>query len=1054
MASLRAVSRFCPIVAVVGIATAAAAPQWDTSIQNPGDPRYYLPSYPLAFVSADIVEVPDPQPSAPGAVRGDYKIGMDVLSANDPSPGNVLWVFLPQAGAIVRLFPRDVHAATPGLIDGPKDDGSVVEPNLSEDGTRIYFAYFHDCTDAASTPANQGRLPHKGADLYVIDVAPLLNDPATDPDTLEVKRLTFRVIGSDNKQDPADRDRAALNPTLARNTAPNEWGTVFMHPHELRTRDGLKLVYVSNERRVLNSNQGMTHANHNFNLHIADIAADGSLTNDHQSQYYTTTSALSPTPLREGFAFSYQASTEAPRNWHIQGVDSEGRWYPLLGYGSNPELFHLGSFCVTAAGPNPGDYYVAAKYYNLNNEAFGSLWRQDLSVLGKNSYNTSTGGNIVPRQTGSRDITPQANSSDFPSGKQSGQYSGKLASPRCGGVDELYFAYSPTSANGRLRDDEENRNIYHALIGFRPNLEPFNPLGDPATGDGLQVVIDDLNDELNLVWPTPVVPWSVRTGGDVQQQFSAVPVIDPASTIAPGDPFAQVGTSALWNTDRRPFDCFIGSSGNTPYTPQGVFNVNQENDLVGQNQNGWTHVADPADACAAPGGRRILGITVSLTGNKTNLRGFAFGYETGDNGKKEAAKLLGLYDTSGQADQSFQAVIPANAPFEFQLIDNVYGMKLTDVRSWHSLKPRETRTDCGGCHQHDENELPIAFAGTVADSQPPLDLTTRTPYLDYDPNCRPVMATSPEPTLALPVWQADIWPGIDNYCGACHNEATAGTANAAWSWTDSSSEQQAYDRMRNRKFASARLGAIGSPMFWAARGERTDGRNNNEPRFQPDYPSGDWGFFFSNVHASSPGLCASGDQAYASWVYKLGLWIDNHMPRDTGEVHPYATDWFHPTAHAAIDSADCAPSSLRFGYWDDTGQLQEVAVTLNGATVLHQAVGVANGAVTVALPRGIRLDDAITVMAMDDADNRQIYTRSVAKLVQDCRDSAAAPTVFESTDPAAVVLPANAVGTATASPYDHLPATDPLLFYQVDDGNGNPPLIKLVKGGLGVLINF
>ena len=87
---------------------------------------------------------------------------------------------------------------------------------------------------------------------------------------------------------------------------------------------GGNLAYVSNKRRLDNSNAQMSRDNYNLNLHFAPILPDGSLgPEDNQFQYYTTTSALSPTPLREGLAFSYQATTEDARLWHIQKLDSE-----------------------------------------------------------------------------------------------------------------------------------------------------------------------------------------------------------------------------------------------------------------------------------------------------------------------------------------------------------------------------------------------------------------------------------------------------------------------------------------------------------------------------------------------------------------------------------------------------------------------------------------------------------------------------------------------------------------------------------------------------------
>lgn len=82
-------------------------------------------------------------------------------------------------------------------------------------------------------------------------------------------------------------------------------------------------------------------------------------------------------------------------------------------------------------------------------------------------------------------------------------------------------------------------------------------------------------------------------------------------------------------------------------------------------------------------------------------------------------------------------------------------------------------------------------------------------------------------------------------------------------------------------------------------------------------------------------------------------------------------------------------------------------------------------------------------------DTAQLYDLSVAVSLP-----AAGPTVYESASPAGIVTPSNAIGTATASPYDHAPPASALLFYQVDDGSGSPPRIRMVRGGSGVLLYF
>ena len=457
---------------VIPYSNVSFAQTWETAANHRGDDRYFLPPYPVVFVAARINEEPNG-----GGLDGKYHIGTDVLSANNPDRDNHLWIILP-SGQVKKLFPLDTHQQA-GLIDTPAgqlDKGSVVEPNVSEDGTKVYFSYFHDTTFESSFSYSLHRLPLKGADLYVMDLDALLTNNNEDPSNLPVQRLTFRVYDAQGKQTDEDKYKDAMNQPLANNTAPNDWGTVYMHGAEMRTATGLKLVYASDERRVKNSNQEMAigHANHNFNLHIADLASDGSLTNPRQFHYYTTTSVISPSPLRNGIAFSYQSSTAAARNWHIQGSNSAGRWYPIIGYGTNPELFHLGGFCVKTKGSNTGDYFVVTRYYNANNEGFGALWAQNLSQISLNTYDKQTYWGILPQQVGSYKVTTGVNSNDYPAPKVGGQYVGKMTSPRCGQPDELFMAYTPTSANGRLLDDEGEQRYLPLLYCLSPQPGPLS----------------------------------------------------------------------------------------------------------------------------------------------------------------------------------------------------------------------------------------------------------------------------------------------------------------------------------------------------------------------------------------------------------------------------------------------------------------------------------------------------------------------------------------------------------------------------------------------------
>jgi hypothetical protein len=883
---------------------------------------------------------------------------------------------------VKKLFPLGVHENLHDTPTGQPWRGAVVEPNVSEDGRTLYFAYFHD---ASFEPNNGGwqsmKVSYKGADLYRLDIGALRDDPSRDPATLAVKRLTQKVYNGDRKtnvtQNIGDRVKEAVAPLLATQQEPqNYWGNVDMHLIELRTRAGLKALWVSNRTRLMNSNDQVGDVNPNFSLFMADFRTDGSLGAAQQVQYYTTTSALSPIPMREGYSFSYQSSTEEVRRWDLQWIDSEGRWKPLLGYAHSSELFHLGTLIVTRdASNNLLDQFIGVKYYHLNDEGFGALHVLRTADAGTNVFVPHFNGQS-PRQLSSV-LTIGALDVDGPSPQVNvgGQmlYVGKFAAPRAGRLGgEYYMAYTPTSANRWLKDADNIKCVWESEIAYRPNLQPFRPHDaiDAPQGKGLYRVVRDSSKAYDLTWPTPILSWLERTG-EVQQRVSPA-IIDPATPIPAGAPLAQIGTSAIWNTDIRPFDCYLGAG--EPFNP----NALTQNEIIQvvNSQEGLRYVEDPYDFCRYLEPEGVLGIQINLTSSRTDpqFRNLP-GYETDVGQKAETVKLLGVYSVVDQNDydQSFQARIPADVPFEFHLLDRRYGMKLADVRSWHSLKPRETRNDCGGCHQH-EAGFAIPFQGTEASAKPSFDLFTRTTSIAYDADCKPIMRTFAAPSLHTPEWKADVWPGFSQHCGGCHDLARSSNT-AALAALDFATEEEAYDRIRARHYASSQLGALGSPVFWAAYGERTDGRQNFLPQYAPNYATGIWGYRFSAVHATSPGLCAASNPAWAEWVRTLGQWIDNHMPRNTdNSSFPYKFDRYPPT----VDFALLPDGRVRVGWWDDQGSVA-LELQRNGVTLQSEPLR-ANGALVSRLPPGILATDELRVIALDGQGNRQIKTKTLAAL--------------------------------------------------------------------------
>jgi hypothetical protein len=967
---------------------AIKVPIWETSLTRPGDPRYVALDYICLFV-ANEGDVNRPTEQRP------VHLGLDVIAANNPvamGHGGGLYALLPD-GRVKKLFPLPVHEAIPSLIDTPVGQtwrGAVVEPNISEDGTRVHFGWFHDQTwkRYGGGWLNQ-ELSYKGCDLYTIDLTALIADHDTDVSTLRIRRLTFKSYDGFHKgnvrQTLASRTEYAVHPANAAHAA-LDWGTVNMHMVEMRTEHGLKAVFVSDRARLGNSNAPVDTPNHNINLYIADIRQDGSLGPAHQFQYYTTTSALSPIPLRDGIAFSYQSSTENYRRWDLQAVTSSGVWSPLLGHGAASELFHFGTL-VTRIAPSGGfnDQFIGVRYYNLSNAGMGQFHLMDLDQAGTN-YFAPYSGALVPRQP-TRMLTLRVISTDLPSDPvmvgNEHRYVGKLTTPKAGRLGGEYVAaYTPTSANRWIPDDRGRFGVFDAHIVYRPDLQPFEPFRDfdPAARTGLARVVDDTSEHYNLIWPTPVLSWQERHG-EAQQRYSPS-VIDPNSTIAPGLPYAQVGTSAIWNTDARPYDCWLGAL-HQPYMQVGL--PNDVEVALDQNHDPLRYVQDQGDLCQYLLPSTVLGIQINITSNRTDPRSVGTpAFETDstlltfDRGQKEATKILGVFAPGEENpnDQSFMAVIPADVPFDFHLLDARYGMKLVDVRSWHSLQPRETRNNCGGCHQH-EAGMGIPFAGTDASLQPPLDMTALTKFIAYDQDCRPTLQTSPTPTMQVPEWRADIWPEFHQHCGTCHDALTS-TDQAALMALGYTDEFTAFDQLRRRRYASSVLGALGSPAFWAAYGERTDGRDNSLPAYQPNYAAGQWGFHFSALHAVNPGLCAVQNPGWADWVHRFGVWIDNHMPRDTGlSTSGFHTDRFHPTVDFAYTGV---PGQIRIGYWDDEG-LVNLEIAVNGQ-VTQSHPNLRNGSRFVT-DAGLLPTDVIKVTVTDPTGNRQIKEKTILDLMNE-----------------------------------------------------------------------
>lgn len=990
-------------------------PRFETWKTNPA---FKKPDYPIIFVAS----------YRDSAVYNGGNFGTDVTEVGVPLAGQQLWIVLPN-GEAKRLFPlASAHAS---LVDAPISDpnephiiGSVVEPSISIDGKRVYFTYVHDATHFPQFCCNTtGHSNFEGwplgGDMYVMDLEPLINDWTFPPAQLTVSRLS---------QTPAGQEYAhAMNPDIAQSTEViYPAGQVYTGAIEIDTAYGRKLLYTSSERQVGNSNLTQSRRNRNFNLFSADIAlASGryELSNVKQEQYFTTTSAISPNRLRVGYAFSYQANTEENRQWHIQQVIGH-QWTPLYGYGIGNEAAHLSDLCVKNTGSAQlpaGDYSVVARYYNINNNGFGAIFAVPMTDAGKNTYDNHVTNGDIPKQYNSVKITQGIVTNDVPSSK------GKFTTPACGGPDELFVAYDPGPANHR-----NQQNTYQPEIVFT-DLEPADPTVTPAA---YQPVVRSNKAKWSALWPKPVIDWSQRltgvpdAGGNAQQQPPPSP-IDNNFPEPSGSPYAMLGTSALYNTDVTPIDCrFTARDYYDPFEQNdGIVdnlynNIANLSRLMVEDTTGTLEgdIANQTGSCTMPAMSDIFGIALYMTSNKVSEDSFSpnnRGYSTDKNVAKETKRLLGVFELGmhGQTDSSFKAIVPANAPVEFHLIDKS-GVKLADVRSWHSLKPQETRVDCGGCHNH-RTEAGANIPWSSSDSSnpliPPLDTVRQTTYIDFDAMCQPQLVTTSNPVEDVPAWQ-DVSTGFDANCGSCHEQGASPTPSddGRQAFSYNVSQLNAFNngqpvsgnplqQLFPRNFID-QYGANSSPVYWAAYGERTDGRYNDRTEYQPEFPDYSTcsngspekcGYYFSDIHAGLP-ICDGSNPGAASWVIKLAQWLDNHAPADMpGKPYQYHYDRYHPTVDAAlVPGTDCLhPTELKVGFWDDSGSVSELDIDLNGGNWDYQT-NLANGFYSVPLSGGNIagiLDWLMTIKVVDTPQapsttgNQQTYEKTVRELVQECQ---------------------------------------------------------------------
>jgi len=432
-----------------------------------------------------------------------------------------------------------------------------------------------------------------------------------------------------------------------------------------------------------------------------------------------------PTLLKDGRIMWSSGESHGLRNqklWGLWASKPDGRtWEPLWsGFDSAMALSSL-----HGQSQSPDGRLQLVYYYPVNQSGYGNLFDFQFGTgFGSppSSGNETIADRMIPNLRfgfqprgiplgkPTRSLTPFATGADIGGwhvAHSSGAPGGLLVSLGRTAVDPV------TQRTVRLRE---------ASLAFIPGPEPQSQPTD------LVVIPTAAGYFANQ--PKALVPYSQIYGQDAPQ-IADTP--NPTST-----PFGWVGSSGVYARESKHANRTDRENVNAPNLWGQGGDVGEFNNSDIESIRFLVQRPTPKDQ-----------IDENKTWTVTGLERMAVLGEIQVH-KRDAAGTL-IRDSAGDPDTSFLARIPADHSFTFQLIDK-YGQVLSHSMTWHQVRPGETRTDCRGCHAH--NQPGIVFDGTAA-SQPT--------YTIADLTAKPVSVE----------WTRDILPILTKHCGECHGANNA-----------------------------------------------------------------------------------------------------------------------------------------------------------------------------------------------------------------------------------------------------------------------------------------
>lgn len=677
-----------------------------------------------------------------GAKAADY----DIVYVRAPRFGdnqNSNWpeVFNPgvmDAGADLMLLHPDGSEEL--LVGGGR--GSVTDPFVSFDAQWCYYSYFPDL-QPDHLNAQRSGLSRDGADIYRINLK-----------TRAVQRLTHQEFtpntGAGN-WDPRSSSRNSLG-----------YGILNLGAVPIA---GGKIAFVSNRNGFIPP-QGYTSVT--MQLFVMDedgqnVTAIGPM---------TLGSALHPVPLRDGRIMFSSYETQGLRDarmWGIWAIRPDGRsWEPMMSAFEGAHTFH---FSTQLSNQD----IVVEDYYNANNNGFGALYRFPVKAPENQPrfYGAvdvpaarigGRGGLWIPfSPRGIASITPFTHGNDdaAPVGA-SGQRVGKFTHPSAAPGNDLLCVWTPGPANNLKRPVATP--YYDGGLYIAPQGRALNSPAD--------LILIKNDPRYNEMWPRAVVPYKAIYGVD---EPTALPWLPNDGTLTPdlpsGTPYGIVGTSSFYKRESFP-----GLVSDMSFDGLDAFNTSEN-----YQSGNWNWQGSEAGKYSNDDIFAVRILTLEPTSHRS------YGPHEGRHfvsHPNERMRVLGeiplrksgpggqpVLDPEGNPDTSFQARIPADTPFTFQMLDR-NGMTLTMAQTWHQVRPGEVRTDCGGCHAHSQKPLDMSRTAAGQSGFRPVDLTKQALLLAPAPGRD--LGTKAIPGGAVDVeFYRDIRPILQRSCVACHNRTVS-----------------------------------------------------------------------------------------------------------------------------------------------------------------------------------------------------------------------------------------------------------------------------------------